>query len=86
MRVQRTVDERFAGLPDIRAARSAVDMALADLVGKLVGGNRVSAEVEIAGLDVPEMGVPGYPEFLPLMSPEAAAAEVEASQPGSRSR
>jgi hypothetical protein len=26
-------------------------------------GNRVSAEVEIAGLDVPEMGVPGYPEF-----------------------
>jgi Amt family ammonium transporter len=34
------------------------------LVGKLIGGNRVSAEVEIAGLDVPEMGVPGYPEFL----------------------
>jgi hypothetical protein len=33
------------------------------LVGKLIGGNRVSAEVEMAGLDVPEMGVPGYPEF-----------------------
>ena len=34
------------------------------LVGKLIGGNRVSAEVELAGLDVPEMGVPGYPEFV----------------------
>jgi Amt family ammonium transporter len=32
------------------------------IIGKLVG-NRVSAAVEIAGLDVPEMGVPGYPEF-----------------------
>jgi ammonia channel protein AmtB len=27
---------------------------------KLVGGNRVSEEVEIEGLDVAEMGVPGY--------------------------
>jgi Amt family ammonium transporter len=26
-------------------------------------GNRVSAEVELAGLDVPEMGVLGYPDF-----------------------
>jgi len=34
------------------------------LVGKLIGGNRVSAEVELAGLDVPEMGVPGYPDFV----------------------
>ena len=34
------------------------------LIGKLIGGNRVSAEVEIGGLDVPEMGVPGYPEFV----------------------
>jgi hypothetical protein len=33
-------------------------------VGKLIGGNRVSAEVELAGLDVPEMGVPGYPDFV----------------------
>ncbi|HET7545279.1 MAG TPA: ammonium transporter [Polyangiaceae bacterium] len=33
------------------------------LVGKLIGGNRVSSDVEVAGLDVPEMGVPGYPEF-----------------------
>jgi len=34
------------------------------LVGKLVGGNRVSAEVEIRGLDIPEMGAEGYPDFL----------------------
>ena len=35
-------------------------------IGKVLGNkNRVSKEVEIAGLDVPEMGVPGYPEFLP---------------------
>ncbi len=30
------------------------------VVGKLVGGHRVSREVELAGLDVPEMGVDGY--------------------------
>jgi Amt family ammonium transporter len=34
------------------------------LIGKAIGGNRVSAETEIGGLDVPEMGVPGYPEFV----------------------
>ena len=34
------------------------------LIGKLIGGNRVSAETETGGLDVPEMGVPGYPEFV----------------------
>jgi Amt family ammonium transporter len=52
------------------------------VVGKLVGGNRVAPEVEIAGLDVPEMGVQGYPEFLPLMSPETAAAELKAAKDG----
>src|SRR3954469_5505908 len=50
------------------------------VVGKVVGGNRVSAEVEVAGLDVPEMGVPGSPEFLPLMTPEKAAEELEAAK------
>jgi len=34
------------------------------VIGKLIGGNRVTAETETAGLDVPEMGVPGYPEFV----------------------
>jgi Amt family ammonium transporter len=46
------------------------------IIGKLVG-NRVAPEVEIAGLDVPEMGVPGYPEFIPQMAPaEVPAAEI----------
>jgi ammonium transporter, Amt family len=40
------------------------------LVGKVVGGNRVSADVEIRGLDIPEMGAEGYPDFL---KPEEAA-------------
>jgi len=34
------------------------------LIGKAIGGNRVSPDTEIGGLDVPEMGVPGYPEFV----------------------
>ncbi len=29
-------------------------------IGEKLVGNRVSQEVEIEGLDVPEMGVPGY--------------------------
>jgi len=34
------------------------------LIGKAIGGNRVSTETELGGLDVPEMGVPGYPDFV----------------------
>ncbi|MEO6600200.1 MAG: ammonium transporter [Polyangiaceae bacterium] len=33
-------------------------------IGKVIGSNRVSEEVEISGLDVAEMGVPGYPDFV----------------------
>jgi Amt family ammonium transporter len=40
------------------------------VIGKVLGSNRVSAEVEIAGLDVPEMGAAGYPEFVATKSPE----------------
>ncbi|HVT90936.1 MAG TPA: ammonium transporter [Tepidisphaeraceae bacterium] len=40
------------------------------IVGKVVG-NRVSPEVEIAGLDMPEMGAMGYPEFIKLTPVEA---------------
>jgi Amt family ammonium transporter len=50
------------------------------IIGKLVG-NRVSPEVEIAGLDVPEMGVPGYPEFIPITAPgDVPAGEVAAAR------
>ncbi|HVU00550.1 MAG TPA: ammonium transporter [Polyangiaceae bacterium] len=51
-------------------------------VGKVVG-NRVSAEVEIAGLDIPEMGIPGYPEFITHAAPagelDGAATETTAA-------
>jgi ammonium transporter, Amt family len=40
------------------------------VIGKVLGSNRVAAEVEIAGLDVPEMGMHGYPEFIDHRSPE----------------
>jgi Amt family ammonium transporter len=50
------------------------------LIGKLVG-NRVSPEVEIAGLDIPEMGAPGYPEFIAHIVPEQVSAdEVKAAK------
>jgi Amt family ammonium transporter len=50
-------------------------------IGKLFGTNRVSAEVEIAGLDVPEMGVPGYPEFVPPMTvSDIPATEIAAAK------
>ena len=51
------------------------------VIGKVLGSNRVSAEVEIAGLDVPEMGLPGYPEFIPQRTPEdVPQAEVAAAK------
>jgi Amt family ammonium transporter len=57
------------------------------VIGKLVG-NRVSPEVEIAGLDVPEMGVPGYPEFIatraPSDVPHGEVAEARAAIPALR--
>jgi len=43
-------------------------------IGKVLGSNRVSAEVEVAGLDIPEMGLPGYPEFITSTTPEEVAA------------
>ena len=35
------------------------------VVGYLIG-NRVSEAVELEGLDLGEIGVPAYPEFLPV--------------------
>ena len=46
------------------------------VICKVLGSKRVPAEVEIAGLDVPEMGLPGYPEFVKAMTPD----EVPATQ------
>jgi Amt family ammonium transporter len=51
------------------------------VIGKLLGSNRVSAEVEIAGLDIPEMGLAGYPEFVAAVTPESVpASEVAAAK------
>ena len=41
------------------------------VTGLVVGGHRVSAEVEELGLDVPEMGVEGYPH-----TPEASTVVI----------
>ena len=44
------------------------------VIGKVIGSNRVPPEVEIAGLDIPEMGAPGYPEYITSMTPENVPA------------
>jgi len=47
------------------------------VIGRILGSNRVRPEVEIAGLDIPEMGAPGYPEFITHVSQEQInSAEV----------
>ncbi|HTM25903.1 MAG TPA: ammonium transporter [Vicinamibacterales bacterium] len=42
-------------------------------------GNRVSAEAEIGGLDVPEMGVSGYPDFVLTPGPEGISSHEPAT-------
>ncbi|MGH9529796.1 MAG: hypothetical protein ACRD2S_07755, partial [Terriglobales bacterium] len=42
---------------------------LLNMVLEVIIGQRVSAETEVAGLDIPEMGQLGYPEF--VFRPEA---------------
>jgi Amt family ammonium transporter len=55
------------------------------LTGLMVGGNRVPAKVEIAGLDMPEMGAMGYPEATRLVLPsDVSDDEVEAIKAGKR--
>jgi len=55
------------------------------VIGKVLGSNRVPAEVEIAGLDVPEMGLPGYPEYIehvkPAEVPKEEVAEAKKAIP-----
>ena len=56
-------------------------------IGKVLGGNRPAPEVEIAGLDVPEMGAPGYPEYItPVMPEDVSAEEIAAIRTGRRRR
>jgi Amt family ammonium transporter len=43
-------------------------------IGKWLGSNRVRPEVEVAGLDIPEMGAPGYTEFITHVSHEQIGA------------
>jgi Amt family ammonium transporter len=51
------------------------------VIGKILGSNRVPAEVEIAGLDIPEVGMPAYPEWFVPTSPEAVPkADVAAAK------
>ena len=55
------------------------------IIGKLVGGNRVPAKVEIAGLDMPEMGSVAYPENSKIILPsDITDEEVEAIRAGKR--
>jgi ammonium transporter, Amt family len=44
-----------------------------NMIVEAVWGHRVSAKTELAGLDIPEMGALGYPEF--VLKPEPVLAE-----------
>jgi ammonia channel protein AmtB len=57
----------------------AVGGILFKIIGMLVG-NRVPAAVEIAGLDIPEMGAEGYPEYIKPVLPEEVAAPAIAAK------
>jgi ammonium transporter, Amt family len=51
------------------------------LIGRYLGSNRVPPEVEVAGLDIPEMGAPGYPEFIDILSQEqVSSSDVTAAR------
>jgi Amt family ammonium transporter len=51
------------------------------VIGKVLGSNRVPPEVEIAGLDIPEMGAPGYPEYIKVVTPDQIpASEIAAAK------
>ncbi len=46
-------------------------------IGRFLRSNRVSPSIELAGLDIPEMGAPGYPEFVSHMGQESfSSAEL----------
>jgi Amt family ammonium transporter len=43
------------------------------MIVEMVWGHRVSAKAELEGLDMPEMGALGYPEF--ALKPEPVLAD-----------
>jgi Amt family ammonium transporter len=47
-----------------------------NMVLEFIVGHRVSAETEIAGLDIPEMGQLGYPEFVFREEPEVLQVQA----------
>lgn len=50
-------------------------------IGRMFGSNRVPPEVEIAGLDIPEVGAPGYPEFIHHVAQEnVPSSEIAAAR------
>ncbi len=51
------------------------------IIAKLIGPNRVSREIELAGLDIPEMGVPAYPDVNVNLSMPEPMARVVISEP-----
>ncbi|HWF63578.1 MAG TPA: ammonium transporter [Rhizomicrobium sp.] len=58
-----------------------VGSAVFFLLRLVLGFNRVSIEIEIAGLDIAEMGAGAYPEFISRMSPEQVpASEIAAAR------
>ena len=60
------------------SALSSPSASLLNLVLECSLGQRVSAETEIAGLDLPEMGQLGYPEFVFTPEPEYLMAAGKA--------
>ena len=49
----------------------AVGLITLIVLERVLGSNRVSPEIEMTGLDIPEMGAPGYPEFISRLGPES---------------
>src|SRR5690349_7003743 len=74
----------FIGVTTCFVTLSALSILVYYIAEKLVG-NRVSHEVEIEGLDLPEMGVPGYAGFVMDKQSETPMLKGDTLVPGSPS-
>jgi Amt family ammonium transporter len=74
----------FIGVTTCFITLSALSLLVYYIAEKLVG-NRVSHEVEIEGLDLPEMGVPGYAGFVMDKQSETPMLKGDTLVPGSPS-